>query len=320
MKNWVKYQPLIILSAALLGLACSALPSISRGMTDLEDPLLMLLLFFIFLEVDTSDIKKAFTNIRFTGTALMINFLWTPLFAFLLARLFMPVSPELQTALMMLLVMPCTDWYIIFTEMTGGNVPLASSLLPFNLVLQLLLLPVYLKLFLGRSASFTIGSLLLESAEELLIPIVLALLVKHFVLNSEGYRRFTRIMEKMGDNAEFIIVCLIAFSIFAAQGQQLFKQPDIYPSMLGAMAVFYTVNFVLALFIGKTSHFSRRDIITLVFTATARNTPLSLSLAGLLFPDRPLIALALLIGPLTELPVSTFESFLLKRTLPQDAA
>lgn len=38
-------------------------------------------------------------------------------------------------------------------------------------------------------------------------------------------------------------------------------------------------------------------------TTTARNSPIALAIAVAAFPDRPLIAVALVIGPLVELPV-----------------
>lgn len=41
----------------------------------------------------------------------------------------------------------------------------------------------------------------------------------------------------------------------------------------------------------------------LCFATPARNSPVSLAVAVTAFPDHPLIALALVIGPLFELPV-----------------
>lgn len=46
-------------------------------------------------------------------------------------------------------------------------------------------------------------------------------------------------------------------------------------------------------------------------TIIARNSPISLAIAVTAFPDQPLIALALVIGPLIELPVLTIVSQLM---------
>ena len=38
----------------------------------------------------------------------------------------------------------CTDWFITFSQLGKGDVPRAIAITPLNLVLQLILLPLYL--------------------------------------------------------------------------------------------------------------------------------------------------------------------------------
>ena len=46
-----------------------------------------------------------------------------------------------------------------------------------------------------------------------------------------------------------------------------------------------------------------QDSVSLSLTTLARNSPVALTIAVAAFPDKPLIALVLIIGPLIELPV-----------------
>jgi ACR3 family arsenite efflux pump ArsB len=62
----------------------------------------------------------------------------------------------------MLMVTPCTDWYLVFTGISSGNLTLSAALLPVNLVLQLMLLPIYLFLLAGTVFPLD-WSLILES-------------------------------------------------------------------------------------------------------------------------------------------------------------
>ncbi len=50
-------------------------------------------------------------------------------------------------------------------------------------------------------------------------------------------------------------------------------------------------------------HLSYQDTISLSLKTLARNSPVALAIAVTAFPDEPLIALALVIEPLIELPV-----------------
>jgi ACR3 family arsenite efflux pump ArsB len=59
--------------------------------------------------------------------------------------------------------------------------------------------------------------------------------------------------------------------------------------------------------------FPKQDIVSLNMTTLARNSPLSLAIAVVTFPEQPLVSLALVIGPLIELPVLSVISGILKR-------
>jgi Arsenite efflux pump ACR3 and related permeases len=174
-----KLQPVIIIVAAAIGIILGQNLFLSDNMGMLIEPFLMVLLFFIFLRVDIKDIGKSIKNVKYTGTSLLINFVWTPFFAVLLGYLFLGDSMDMQIGFLMLLVTPCTDWYLVFTGIAKGNVPLNAAILPLNLVIQVLLLPFYLFLFIGTgSSSFDMGSMLMGIVYVLVIPFVLANLVK----------------------------------------------------------------------------------------------------------------------------------------------
>jgi ACR3 family arsenite efflux pump ArsB len=50
----------------------------------------------------------------------------------------------------------------------------------------------------------------------------------------------------------------------------------------------------------------------LIFTKSARNSPVSLAIATITFPLQPVISLVLVMGPLIELPILAINSIILK--------
>ncbi|MGC8035578.1 arsenic resistance protein, partial [Salmonella enterica] len=79
-------------------------------------------------------------------------YLFTPLVAWALGAGLLGAQPDLRIGLLLLLVTPCTDWYLVFTALARGHTGIAVALLPVNLVLQLMLLPVYVLLLGGEAA------------------------------------------------------------------------------------------------------------------------------------------------------------------------
>ena len=269
-----------------------------------------MLLYILFLSIDLRQIKKSFTNVRFTLTAVVINFVFTPLFGYLLGKLFFPDELDIRIGLLMLLVTPCTDWYLVFTGLSKGNVELSMSILPLNLILQIVLLPVYLLVLIGSEVTMDVVSLLGSVAKVLVIPFVLAYITKLFTKNSENFKSF---LSDHGDDLQLLFLCLAVVVMFASEGRSLIENPMLLVRMFVPLLIFFVVLFFVAHLAGRVMKFSRRDIVSLNFTTLARNSPLSLAIAVATFPDRSLISLALVIGPLIELPVLSVISGILKK-------
>ena len=305
-----KLQPVIIITAALLGLLLGAVTPLGKVSSSLIEVFLMLLLYILFLSIDLKQIKKSFTNVRFTLSAVMINFVFTPLFGYVLGKIFFPGSLDIRIGLLMLLVTPCTDWYLVFTGLSKGNVELGMSILPLNLILQIVLLPVYLLVLIGSEVTMDVASLVSSVAMVLVIPFVLAYITKLITKNSEKFKSF---LSEQGDNLQLLFLCLAVVVMFASEGKNLLDNPLLLAQMFIPLLIFFAVLFFVAQIVGRLQKFPKKDIVALNMTTLARNSPLSLAIAVVTFPEQPLVSLALVIGPLIELPVLSVISGILKR-------
>ena len=73
--------------------------------------------------------------------------------------------------------------------------------------------------------------------------------------------------------------------------------------LLLPVLLFFGSNLALAFVVSKWLKSNYEDFVSLSFTTLARNSPIALAIAVVAFPGEPLVALALVIGPLIELPV-----------------
>ncbi len=302
-------QPILIISAAVAGIVLGDLTPLGSAPAAAIEIFLMMLLYVLFLSVDLGQLKRSLTNVRFTASAAAINFVFTPLLAYGLGLLFFPDSADIRIGLMMLLVTPCTDWYIVFTGMSRGNVELGMSILPLNLILQIVLLPVYLLVFMGDDISMDASSMLMDAAAVLAVPFLAAMVTKRLTAGKESAERF---LSERGDGLQLLFLCLAVVVMFASEGDALTDDPALLLKLFVPLLAFFSAAFILAQLVGRTQGFPRRDIVALNFTTLARNSPLALAIAVAAFPDRPLIALALVIGPLIELPVLSLVSSVLR--------
>ncbi|MDR2444086.1 MAG: bile acid:sodium symporter [Deltaproteobacteria bacterium] len=263
-------------------------------------PCLMLMLLGVFWEIELKDLKKGFRDIKFAGTSLFLNFVWIPFLGYILAKLLLPGQLDLRIGFIMLLVTPCTDWYLIFTAMAKGNVPLSASILPLNLIIQLVLLPVYLWLLGGLFGGVEPIKIITAAITVLIIPLAGARILVYL---SRSQPKLKSVLKWSTARLRFWYLCLAVTFMFASEGRHITERPDVLIRLLAPVLLFFCLNFILVRIVGDLLKFSYQDSVSLSLTTLARNSPVALTVAASAFPDRPLVALALIIGPLIELPV-----------------
>ena len=148
-----RHQVWIYLAAIIGGLLVGTVwPRVNHVFETLLWPTLMLLLYATFVQVPLLHLREAFADHRFVAAVLTGNFIVLPVLVWVLVQ-GLPPDPALRLGVLLVLLVPCTDWFITFSQLGGGDVPRAIAVTPLNLLLQLLLLPVYLWLMVGADLS-----------------------------------------------------------------------------------------------------------------------------------------------------------------------
>lgn len=293
-----KLEPVILILAIIVGLILSDIEILSKNSGNLINLFLCIMIYGLFLEVPLKDLKKSFKNIKFTSTSLIINFIWTPLFGYFLGNLFLNGNIDIFIGFFMLILTPCTDWYLVFTKMAKGDLNLSLSILPINLILQLILLPIYLIIFFSSNNTINYIDLGYSLLIVIVIPFVLAQLSK-VILNQDMGEKLTGFFSKY----QIIFLALAVFAIFNNQGKLLFDNLNTVLTIFIPLMVFFAINTIIDLLLSQQINFTYEEYASLTMTTLARNSPLALAIAINSFPGRELIAIALVIGPLIELPV-----------------
>lgn len=295
-----KLYSLIIFIAVIIGIGIGQFEVIRDKAEIFIVPLLVIMLYITFLQIPFEDIKYSFKNVRFTYTSVIMNFIWTPVLAWVLALLFLSDNPALWIGFVMLMVTPCTDWYLIFTGIAKGNVALSTSILPLNLILQILLLPMYLLIFGGTTGVIDLSFLVKSVLIVLFIPLTLAFITNALLKNKEQLK--AKFITKLSVLPIFFL-SLAIIAMFASQGRMLLDNLELMWQITVPILLFFSINFIIGQKIGRLMNFHYADRASLSLTTLARNSPIALAIAMTTFPNQPLIALTLVVGPLLELPI-----------------
>ena len=298
-----KFQSVFVALAAVLGSGAGLMWPLAGVAGFLVLPLLMVMLAAVFTQVDAGQVRQARDARKVVAASLVLNFVFTPLFAWALGAGLLGGSPDLRIGLLLLLVTPCTDWYLVFTGLARGHMGVAAAVLPVNLLLQLLLLPVYVLLLGGGAAMVDTGTLVEAVLLVLVVPLLIALLVRRVARGWKGERWRDERVVPLASASVLPLLYAAVFAMFAWQARTVTAHLGELAVLLLPLGLFFLVMPLVAVATGRLLRLPAEQGVTLTMTSVARNSPVALAIAVAAFPDRPLIAVALVAGPLVELPV-----------------
>lgn len=261
-------------------------------------PTLGLLLFATFTQVPLIHLAAAFRDRQFISAVLAGNFILVPLVIWGLL-LFVPADPAIKLGVLLVLLVPCTDWYITFTHLSGGDTGRAIAVTPINLLVQIVFLPVYLWLFIGRSFAeiFVAGTIVMVFVTLILLPLLAAALVERWAAN-----RSDRIvvLERIGWSP-VPLLGLVVFLIAASQVQTVLNALPVFGQVAGVFIAFLVAAVILGIILAKLFRLPPPAGRALVFSLGTRNSFVVLPLALALSAEWQMATVVIVLQSLIEL-------------------
>jgi ACR3 family arsenite transporter len=291
-------QVWIYLGAIGLGLvAGSAWPGVGPWLEALLWPTLLLLLYATFVQVPLLYVREAFGDRRFVAAVLVGNFLLLPLVVWVLV-LWLPTDPVLIVGVLLVLLVPCTDWFITFSQLGGGNVPRAIAVTPLSLLLQLLLLPPWLWLIAGTEGLPRLAVADLAPAlAVVIVPLALAAVTERWI---EARPERDAVRERLAW-WPVPLLAVVVFQIAGAQVGAVLDAASMFGAVVPVFVVFLLAAAGLAWLLARGLSLPADQGRTLAFSFGTRNSFVVLPFALALPAGWELAAVVVVVQSLVEL-------------------
>ena len=262
------------------------------------NPVLGLLLYATFLGVPFASIGAALRDVRFLLAVLVVNFVLVPAVAFGLSR-FVAGEPALLFGVLLVLLTPCIDYVIVFSGLAGGASYKLLAAAPLLMVAQVLLLPVYLLLFIGREgvAVVDVGPF----AEAFLVLIVIPLAA---AAGTQALATRHRVGQRLQVGVLGAMVPLMMATLLvvvASQAAAVSSQADQLVLLLPLYAAFLIIATAVGWAAGRAFALDVSSRRALVFSGATRNSLVVLPLALALPPALALAPVVVVTQTLVEL-------------------
>ena len=262
------------------------------------NPALAVMLFATFLQVPLAELRQALANLRFLTALLTANFIVIPLVVGLLFQ-FVPDNPLIQFGVLLVLLTPCIDYVVTFAYLGRPDARLLLAATPALLIVQMLLVPGYLHLFLGESAAALVRAGFFVDAFLWIIalPLVFAGLVQLGAARVATVRHVARVLGVLPVPATALVLFVVVAAVVPRLGEAAGAAVRVAPIYLAFAIVAPLIGWMIARLFRLNAPGGR----AVAFSAGTRNSLVVLPLAFAVPDGLPLVPAVVVTQTLIEL-------------------
>ena len=281
-----KYFWVFFIAGLLMGLI---IPVYNDNLMSLLKPLLMVMLFLVFLKTDVAQIFTKIRNYK-QMTFLSLSFMLViPLLLFFVINLF---DQTLAIGVLLLTAMPAAVASPALTDIVKGNIALSTSIVIITSLIAPFTVPFLFWLIQFEGLSVNPLWLFKDLAIVIIIPVIASQIIKKYAYN---------IIVKKDHVITSVNVIILSFMVYIAMASQREVILNDFTGILWHTFLLYIVSILLH-FIGYFMGFKEdnKGKIAITIASAYKNNGMAIVLAALYFEPAILILMVL-----SELPWNT---------------
>ena len=286
--------------------------------------LIWLMIIPMLLKVDFTAMRQLQQHWKGIGVTLFINWAVKPFSMAALGGLFLrhvfaewlPADQidSYMAGLILLAAAPCTAMVFVWSNLCRGDANFTLSQVALNDAIMVLAFAPLVALLLGISAiSVPWATLLLSVTLYILLPVVLAVLLRRWLLRSGGQARLNHVLERLGPLSLTALLATLVL-LFGFQGRQIIEQPLVIAILAVPILLQVYFNSGLAYLLNRRLGVAHCVAGPSALIGASNFFELAVATAVSLFGVHSGAALATVVGVLIEVPVMLSVVYLVNRS------
>ncbi|ODP37474.1 arsenical-resistance protein [Sphingomonas turrisvirgatae] len=286
--------------------------------------LIWLMIIPMLLKIDFGSLGSVRQHWKGVGVTLFINWAVKPfsmaaLGTFFIGYLFAPLlpageGPSYIAGLILLAAAPCTAMVFVWSNLCDGEPTYTLSQVALNDVLMVFLFAPLVALLLGVAAiTVPWDTLLLSVVLYIVVPVIVAQVIRRGVLASGGKPALDRLLARLGPVSLVALLATLVL-LFGFQGEQIIAQPLVIALLAVPILIQVYFNAGLAYWLSRRFGVAWCVAGPAALIGASNFFELAVAAAISLFGLKSGAALATVVGVLVEVPVMLSVVAIVKRS------
>ena len=303
--TWIKKNLIVVIPVAM---ALGFLFGINANADFLKSTIIPLTFLMVYPMMINLQIKKVFEggDIGVQVVTQAVNFIIVPLLAYGIGQLFFSDNHYLALGLLLAGLLPTSGMTISWTGMARGNMAAAVKMTVFGLFIGSLLTPLYIKFMMGTEINIEMIKVFKQIIIIVLLPLLLGHITQRIIISRYGTAHYNEKLKKLFPPFSTLGVVGIVFVAMALKAKGIMVNPSILLKILLPLVLFYLINVIVSMFIGKI-FFKRDNAIALLYGTVMRNLSIALAIAMTAFGKEGAdIALVIALGYIIQVQLAAW--------------
>ena len=272
-KNMILYTLLVIVLGILFGHYLDL-----KSLSSLIIPVVFIMIFPMMINLSLSSLKKIKGSTKPLIEALILNFIYAPLFMWFLTSIFIS-DPKITLALMLLSIAPASSMGLGYIGLAEGHMLSGAIIVAFAFLASIFVYPFAGHYFaLGANIPVPLIMILKNLLIILILPFVLGIVTREYVERKHGKKKFLKVKPYFSTITLAFLYILI-FIIFASKANLILKNYFDIILLLPIAILFYGITVLFTLLINKKLFsFEYGHHQAVVFTSVSKNIALTIAI------------------------------------------
>ncbi|MCD6085781.1 arsenic resistance protein [bacterium] len=265
-------------------------------------PAMIVMLIPMMMGLVVEELKLMAKDKKVLFLATLINFILSPLLAFVWAKLFFyNLDPKFIAGWILKLTMPCAAMVVAWTGLAKGKTETALVIQVVSFILAVIFVPFWMTILVHSYITIPAFFIVKKIFFIIVVPMAIGVSLRELLIKKIGQEDFKKEVKPFLPSLSTLGMYVVIFSAISQEAKSIFENLHLIWILFLSILIVYPSLFIFSIFLSRKFKIKYENAIALGYSTTAKNHGITLALAFSVFGGLSILPAAF--TPILQIPL-----------------